>query len=236
MASRKLLIIQVDSLLKECSKYAVNLLEFQRMKQNDARVTFFKHMNNILNSTTLSLILAHKYLGSSNLKEIHREYSLSPRLYDYDAEIKYFDQIVMNGYFLFIFNTLEHAVRLIYKGYNKKSQNQQNSFSPMCKEITKDLGLKKRDSFIDLITYLRNSFHNNGLFVQARNLKRRNIQWNGTIYYFNENRPIKESKGDIWLSFVPISKEIITFFNDIINSDKVKKFRYYPDATEPIRL
>lgn len=235
MANRRRLIAQTDSLLKECSENVSNLLEFQNMKQNDARVTFFKHMNNILNSTTLSLILAYKYLGRSNLAAIHKEFFLSPRLYDYDTEMKYFDQMVMNDYFLFIFNTFEHAIRLIYREYNKGSQKLQDNFNGICKEITKDLGLKKRDDFIDLITYLRNSFHNNGLFVPKGNQKRRSIQWNGTIYYFNENRQISESKNDMWLSFVPISKEIISFFNEIINSDKVKKLNYYPDATEPIR-
>jgi hypothetical protein len=194
LADRRRLIAQTDSLLKECSENVSNLLQFQKMKQNDARVTFFKHMSNILNSTTLSLILAHKYLGRSNLEGIHREYSLSPRLYDYDAGTRYFDQIVMNGYFIFVFNTFEHAIRLIYKEYNKRlSQYLQGDFNPICKKITKDLDLQKRDNFIDLITNLRNSFHNNGLFVPKSRQKHRKIQWNKTIYYFDENRPIKES-------------------------------------------
>ena len=105
----------------------------------------------------------------------------------------------------------------------------------MCKEIRKDLNTKKKDNFIDLITYLRNSFHNNGLFVPEGELKNRNIPWNDTMYYFKENQCITNSKGDMWLSLVPIMKEIIVTFNEIINSIQVKKFAYYPDPTEPIR-
>lgn len=140
----------------------------------------------------------------------------------------------MNGYFLFVFNMLEHAIRLVCKGYNTPLfQQQESSFNALCKGITKDLGLKKRDTFIDLITYIRNSFHNNGLFVPSGKLKNRKIPWNNTIYFFNENQPINESKGDIWLSFVPISREVIDFFNDVINSNRVKKFRFFHDPTEP---
>lgn len=76
MADRKFLIAQIDGLLKECSTQISNLVDDQKMNEHDARVAFYKHMNNILNSTTLSLILAHKYLGSFNLKELHKEYNL----------------------------------------------------------------------------------------------------------------------------------------------------------------
>jgi hypothetical protein len=37
----------------------------------------------------------------------------------------------------------------------------------------------QKDDFIDLITYLRNSFHNTGLFVPSGELKDRHIPWNG---------------------------------------------------------
>ena len=112
----------------------------------------------------------------------------------------------MNTYFLFTFNVFEYAIRLICKRYNNNLfKMQERSFSGLCKGITKDLGLKKRENLIDLIIYLRNSFHNNGLFIPAGNLKGTKIRWNKTVNYFNENRPIRESKGDIWLSFVPIS-------------------------------
>lgn len=234
MAKREQLITQIDALHKECSDQINNLLIYQKMKHNDARVAFFKHMNNILDSSILSLIFAFKYLDKSNLDAIHKEYGLSPRLYDYDGEVRYFDQITMNSYFLFTFNVFEHAVRLVCKGYNRQLFAQQESrFNALCKIITKDLGLKKRDNFIDLLTYLRNSFHNNGLFVPGGKLPSKKIVWNNTMYYFNNNQPINESKGDIWLSFVPISEEIITFFKEIIYSNQVKKFTYFHDPTEP---
>ncbi|MPZ07430.1 MAG: hypothetical protein GEU26_13625 [Nitrososphaeraceae archaeon] len=235
MAKRKQLIKQIDSLVNECSNIIYNLLEIQKLKQNDVRVAFFKHLHNILDPTVLSLIIVDKYLDDSNLEAIHNEYTLSRRLYGYDKERQFFDQIVMNYYFLFTFNVFEHAMRLICAKYNNKLfQEQEKSFNGLCKGMTKDLGLKKRDKFIDLIIYLRNSFHNNGLFVPAGSLKDTEIRWNKTIYYFNKNRPIKESKGDIWLSFVPISQEIITFFNEIISSVPVQKFSYYVDLTEPV--
>lgn len=90
------------------------------------------------------------------------------------------------------------------------------------------------DKFIDLITLLRNSFHNNGVFIPTGKSPNRKIVWDNTTYYFSDNQPIKESKGDMWLSFVPISREIMSFFKDIIRTKDVGNIRYYHDPTEPI--
>jgi hypothetical protein len=191
----------------------------------------------VLDSAIISLILAHRYLGDENWwKKTDILYKLSGGPYDYDRRFHYFDQIVMNATFLFVFNSFEHSVRLICKQYNPDLyQEQKRTINGMCKKIRKDLDTKQRDDFIDLVTYLRNSFHNNGLFLPGGELKDRNIPWNGTIYYFRENQRIKDSKGDMWLSLIPICREIIIIFNETINSVRVKKFTYYPDPTEPIR-
>jgi hypothetical protein len=97
----------------------------------------------VLNSATISLILAHKYLGDENWwKDIHNKYDLSKRPYDYVREFNYFDQTIMNGYFLFIFNSFEHSLRLICKQYNNTLyQNQRNSLSALCKGMIKGLAL-----------------------------------------------------------------------------------------------
>jgi len=151
----------------------------------------------------------------------------------------------LNTSLLFAFNEFEHAIRLICKQYDYDLYvDQENSINAMCKGIMKRLGCRnKRDSFIDLITYLRNSSHNNGLFVPRRKkggkilsddeLKDRNIMWNDTIFYFKKDQRIKDSKGDLWLSLVPIIKEILMMFNEIIYSERVHRITYIIDPSEP---
>jgi hypothetical protein len=100
------------------------------------------------------LTVSHKYLGNlSWWEDIYNEYKLSTRPYDYRRQFDYFDQILTNGYFIFMFNVFEHAIRSICKAYDiKLYQGQQNSLSDMCKGLIKKLGLDNRDKFIDLIT------------------------------------------------------------------------------------
>lgn len=238
MVDRRPLILEIETLLHESLDYTMNLLNYQKLKENDARVTLFKHINVVLDSASTSLILANKYLGEMDRwNDIQKDYGRSNRPYDYKRQFDYYDQTIMNGFFFFIFSSFEHSVRLICKQYNPQLFQTQKKYgiSALWKGMTGDLRLKRRDKFIDLITWLRNSFHNNGVFIPSGELTGRKIVWNNTTYFFNENQPIKDSKGDMWLSFVPISREIMSFFKDIIQSKDVGNFGYYHDPTEPIR-
>jgi hypothetical protein len=81
MIDRSTLISELDSILKTCVDSVNNLLVYQKMNQNDARVTFFKHFINVLDSTILSLIVAHKYFGNYEWwKEVNFEYNLTSRM------------------------------------------------------------------------------------------------------------------------------------------------------------
>lgn len=246
---RRKLITEIDYVLNACVEKERNLRKFQGKEENDVRVAFFKHLHVVLNSTVISLILTHKFVGHNDwLEEIHKDYSLSPKSYNYDNERKYFGQIVLNGSLFFVFISFEHAVRLICKYCDREFYfEQENRFSTMCKWLMNQLGLHGKDDFIDLITYIRNSLHNNGMFMPRRRvkgrilsddeLKDRNIQWRGPTFYFKANKPITNSNtnSDMWPSLVPIINEIITIFNDIMESPKMKNIRYIEDPTEPIR-
>jgi hypothetical protein len=234
MAERRQIIGGVESLLQESLKHVTYLMNDRGLEQNDARLTFFKHLNIILDSTSTSLILAHKYTFPKEWWDgIHNEYSRTVRRrYDYNTQRRYFDQIIMNAFFLFIFNSFEHSVRLICK-HNPKLSQKNNSINKMCKGIIKELNLKPRDDFVDLITWLRNSFHNNGVYIPPTGKKGRNILFRDTTIYFKEYQPIKESGGDLWLSLIPISQAIMDLFIEMINTEIINEMHCYPDPTEP---
>lgn len=237
MTNRPNLIKELEALLDGSLDYSLNLINYQKLKENDARVTFFKHINVVLDSATTSLILAHKYLGEMGWwNDLQKEYNRSTkRPYPFNRQFGYFDQTVMNGYFLFIFNSFEHSVRLIYRQYNPQSyEKQKTSINSLSNGITKNLGLAKRVDFIDLITLLRNSFHNNGTFNPGGKQHNRKIPWNNTIYYFNENKPINESKGDMWLTFYVLFVDFQEF--QVFVHTFQKSFTYSPAGFKHLYL
>jgi hypothetical protein len=231
MIDRSTLISELDSILKTCVDSVNNLLVYQKMNQNDARVTFFKHFINVLDSTILSLIVAHKYFGNYEWwKEVNFEYNLTSRPVDYAKEMDYYDQVITLSYFVLTFGSFESSLRLICKQHDPSLYQTQRDFNPLCKGIVRKLKLKNRDKFIDLIAKLRNAIHTNGLYVPKGNMKNDRIFWNKMIFVFNENKPITFQS--LWSSLIPISREIIHLFNEIINSNDIKSISYYPDPTE----
>jgi hypothetical protein len=228
------LINELESLLQLCFNSINNLVKYQQIKENDARVTFFKHLVNVINSTTLMLIMSHTHFGNESWwKDIQREYELSTRPFPFGREIDYYDQVVTNSFLILLFSSFEASIRLIIKQYDATLyQSQKNRFNPLCKELMCKLKLltKDNDKFIDLVGLLRNSIHNNGVYEPRGSTKMREIEWNNTVFLFVENTPI--SQPQLWSNLISFSKEILKIFTDIINSNEIKKIRHYSDPAE----
>ena len=230
--NRKWLIRELDSLLKENLDCVYYLLG-QKLREDDARVTFYKHINIVLSSAIISLIFVDKHLDTPNwLNCIRAEYSLSDRRAIRYRELNYYYQTTVNCTFIHLFNAFEHAIRRICEKYdNRLYESKKGSIGLLCKKLFRQLELNNKDEFIDLITHLRNSLHNNGLYMPLRDLENKEIEWNDTIFSFIVNQPIKS---DLWRSLIPICKETTCLFNEIISTKTIKEISGFPDYTEPV--
>jgi hypothetical protein len=228
--NRKWLIRELDSLLKENIDRVYYLLG-QKLREDDARVTFFKHINIVLSSAIISLIFVDRHLNTPDwLNCIRTEYSLSDRKGIRFRELNYYSQTTVNGTFIQIFNSFEHAIRRICEKYdNRLYESKKGSIGPLCKKFFSQLELNNKNKFIDLITYLRNSLHNNGLYMPLRDPENKEIEWNDTIFTFIVNEPIRS---DLWRSLVPICREITGLFNEIISTKAIEEISEFPDHTE----
>src|SRR5829696_4503221 len=231
MVNRRQLVGDLEAFIQECFDAIENLNSYQKISQNDARITFFKHLANVVDSTILFLVVAHKYLGDENWwKDTQKEYVLAARPIPFDKEFDYYDLVVTISYFQLIFSVFESSVRLIVKTYDPPLYQSQRDFNPLCKRLLSDLGLSGKEDFIDLISTIRNSIHNNGRFVPRGSTKTKRIKWNNILFSFDEDKPIIISQ--LWSTFIPFSKEIFNIFSCVISSPEIMKRRYYPDPSE----
>jgi hypothetical protein len=230
------LINQLEFLLRECFKNIDILIGPEHIKENDARVTFFKHLVNVIDSTILFLVVSHKHLSNENWwKDIQKEYNLSTRRISFNKEFDYYDQVVTFSFLILVFSSFESSIRLITKQYDATLYQSQKDygFNSLCKELMRKLKLltKENDKFIDLFVLLRNSIHNNGAYMPLKSPKKpREIKWNNTVFRFVENELI--SPPQLWPNLISFSKVICKIFTDIINSSEIKKIGYYHDPAE----
>ncbi len=89
MVNRITLVKDLESFLKQCVSTINDLHKIQHIRQTDARVTFFKHLVNVVDPTILSLILSHKYLGNEDWWiQMQKDYNLSARPIPFDREFE----------------------------------------------------------------------------------------------------------------------------------------------------
>ena len=106
------LINQLEFLLRECFKNIDILRGPEHIKENDARVTFFKHLVNVIDSTILFLVVSHKHLSNENWwKDIRKEYNLSTRRISFNKEFDYYDQVVTFSFLILVFSSFESSIR-----------------------------------------------------------------------------------------------------------------------------
>ena len=231
MVDRIKLIGELEILLQQCFSIIDDLLKLQKFSQNDARVTFFKHIVNVIDSSIIFLTTAHRYFGDESWWiETQSKYNLSKRPIYFDREFDYCDQMISMSYFFFLFSAFEHSIRRITEVFSPELYNSQSSFSPLLKGLIKKLNLNNEDNFVDLITSIRNSIHNNGLYIPRNSTISRKIVWKNIAFHFDKNKQF--TKEELWLHWINITKETINLFNKIINSNEIKKISYYNDPTE----
>jgi hypothetical protein len=67
--------------------------------------------------------------------------------------------------------------------------------------------------------------------MPLRDRENKEIKWNDTIFPFIVNEPIRS---DLWRSLVPICKETMGLFNEIISTKAIEEISEFPDYTEPV--
>ena len=219
------IIKEIEELFQHCFIKEQNLLLIQKLEQNDARLTFYKHYLVIMDATIHLLILTDKYArypqDLNNWKEIHREYNIEERFFsrkelpNYEATVNYLDQSIGLSYFGSIFNIFEHSFRIISENYAPQLYSEQEkSINSLFTGILSKLELndKEKCQFINIVTRLRNSNHNNGVFISPAD-KSSKYTWKNTSYEFSHGKPIKIP--DIWNHYIKFTKEFIKIFDDL---------------------
>jgi hypothetical protein len=200
----------------------------------DIRITFFSKCNVVIDSSVLILMFCDKYLSNKSNRRIWKtiagQYSLTaPAIKARTSIIDGLNQFNSIALFHLIFSSMESSIRLIAKTvflslYTQKSY----TFEGLLKEILRKMRIGGYGKFTRLISLVRNTIHNNGVYSptyrkdrRSRLLVQRNTQvtWNEKCYKFKINTPITFI--NTWSFELLITKEILKMMKEIIRYNKV---------------
>jgi len=253
MVDRGVLINNLENLFQTCFNKERYLLDKLHLRQNDIRVTFYKHLMNAIDPTIHFVIFTHKYLPEGKWwASIHKEYKIGPRIFadteegNYIKEFEYIDYHISFAYFHSIFNTFEHSIRTIslkcfsnnyYKQNNgkKHAPDFRNIFEFFLRQLR--LWQNEYENFIEIVVKFRNSVHLNGIYYSPTETSHSTsgtkppYVWHCKNYSFNHGEQIMVN--DLWLTYIEFTYEFINTFDKIIIQSKIQDFTYIEDMTEP---
>lgn len=240
----------MDVLFQAC---VVKVQEFLRvgLKQNDVRVTFYKHIMNTINSSIHLLIFSDTTLSTQDwwLKKLSK-YKINKRFFSTnpkesrEKEIDYINQYLLFSYFSFVFHIFESSLRIVckfcfYDDFYIVKDNQEKQIRDirdLVETILRKLNLwdDEREKFLEIALKFRNSISNNGVFTKDKQESRLTYTWKHNSYVFNNGKQIKvEENYDLWTEYIRFTREFMSIFSELIDHTTVKKHRFIEDTTEP---
>jgi hypothetical protein len=196
---------------------------------SDTRVYALVSLREVTNNAILSSIFIKDYLCKDEWWKTNSNFKSSDATDDYIKDRLYSYGVDFSSNYIFlIFNHLEVSLRSIFKSVTDPSKPGENEKFWRIRNYLIDY-CSLNQSYKDLLKifqHVRNSQHNGG-FHSGDTEK---ITYNGSEYIFEKNKPISISPWDFCRDLIP---GIVKFFNDLVNSEKIKNIEkiVHPFAT-----
>jgi len=197
-----------------CDKTINRLKENQKLKDNDARLVFFRKISQINDMTELSYALYKEYLLTHKWwKDKFPNHIISNK--NKQNLCNSYDQHIRTTFILDNFSAFESSVRIIAQSYNSKEyKNLQYSFDKLVEWFMIEMDLQGQYPVIQVFTHIRNSMHSNGLF-NPFNQKNVTIKYQDKVFSFKVGKPIEYGG---WPDLFSITKVAIITFHQIVEN------------------
>ena len=205
-----------------CDKKIRHLKENQKLKDNDARLIFFRKISQINDMTKLSYDLYKQYLLTHKWwKDSFPNHIISNK--NKQNLCNSYDQHIRTSFILDNFSAFESSIRIIAQSHNsKKYEKLQYIFDKLVNWFMNEMGLSEQYPIIQVFTNIRNSMHSNGLF-NPFNQENETIPYQNKIFSFKVGNPIEYGS---WSDLFSITKIAVVTFDRIVENSKIKDIEY----------
>jgi hypothetical protein len=142
-----------------------------------------------------------------------------------------FDQVMLVGYTQTLFSIMESRFRLFVVAIDRTACNNGTApFSNIYHYLLTEINKKEYEVVLDFFRLIRNTVHNNGVYLPTNNPKPRGLTYKGITYRFEYSEPVDYNRHSSELIFYEITPDIINMFEDIIlNSERILSIPHIED-------
>lgn len=240
------IVKNLNSIFYAYAKFESEIKKRNNLNEYDIRFTYFRTSHHNIDATIHLLLMSDTNISNKEyLQKIYSIYSVTDR-FDVYAEVSKTPQQVLtdvigsfiaNGYFSSIYHLFENAFRIICQAYDsKKYDKQHGKFYNIFDTFTKDF---KSTGCLDginievfkYINIIRNSIHNNGVYVSDNKTDRTDI-----LNFDGERITIKHLQviptSDVWQYLFKMSMWCLIVFVDIIRIPKIESIPFIKDYSQ----
>jgi hypothetical protein len=197
-----------------------------RVPDNDIRVSFFGLTGNVLHS--LLLFFAATIQTIANPKWWKESYNKDSMTAQDLAAIKNLERLSKHSFFLFFFSRIETLLRktinFVSTGFDTTGTT---SFYNVYLKYLNEIGLDRYIPLFDICRLIRNTIHNNGVFISSSG-NDRSISWNGKDFNFTHGSGIDFMSVD---NIFFLYEELIDAINNIVNCPLFNSHSFIEDKS-----
>jgi hypothetical protein len=161
----------------------------------------------VIDSTIHLIPLAKEYASKEEWwRQIHKKYGIRERKFystekdNFALESSFIDKNFTNSFFILMFNAFEHSFRGMSREFDNKIYPLNPNLGVYFPNIMSKLNLLKAEmnTIIEIVPIIRNSIHNNGVFVSTKGNSTKSLPWKNKTYNFYNGTIINVD--DVWPS------------------------------------
>jgi len=157
-------------------------------EDTDARLVIFSKCANVIYSAFLFLLLQRHELSLRSFWT--NNFDNVPSDKDLQTHLRECEMFIKAGLFHFIFASLESSMRLFVRAVEPMACNEGAAeFKSIYVWLLTRLGNRSHEALFDLLRLIRNTIHNNGVYVSPR-ARNETIVYNGVSYQFEHRKHI----------------------------------------------
>lgn len=191
----------------------------------DARRVIFRKIIQILNGFAIGFSHIHReFINQEWFKMLYREVGTEENQKKLCNEFEIF---LGSGLIIFLYGAIESSMRIIALKLNSKIFPKNISFSSLNKTFLEELNLDQYVNLLRIWGNLRNTIHNNGIFLPF-NGKDQIIEYHNTKFKF-ENGKQHTIQG--WKMYSLLVRDLTDMVTSIVDSDDVSAIKEIPDTS-----
>lgn len=210
---------------------AVRLQNDHKWTEKDARIGVFAKCINVIEPVFFSLNFCSDQLRRPDYQaRFSKDHKTPPHPEEVQHQVDNFIQYQQFSYAELLFSGIESSLRVFVRAIDSHACNEgKASFSSISGYLLNKTGLQMYEPLLDMFRLIRNTSHNNGLYLPEENGDR-TITWKNQTYEFVIGKPIN------FVTFpflIEISKDLKEMLEKMVESEPVRSISKLTDPTFP---